>query len=482
MNKPLIAIVGRPNVGKSTLFNRLVGERLAVVDDAPGTTRDRLHADSEWNGRSFTVVDTGGMGTLPERAPRDDAHVFTAELNRHIRRQAEIAVAEADAVLFVVDAEAGITATDREVAGILRRHQRMADGTMQPPVFVVANKAETAERRQAAVEFFGLGLGEVHPVSAIHGVGTGDLLDALVESFPPQETAEDESVKIAIVGRPNVGKSSLLNALLGEERAIVSPLPGTTRDAIDTRLDVVSESGDTAHAIPVTLIDTAGIRRRGHIDPGVEQYSVLRALRAIKRCDVALLLIDAAEGVTAQDAHIAGFILDESKSVVLVVNKWDMIAADRSNERMGAQPGKDNASAQKEKAFGQAVRAALNFLDYVPIIFISAKTGLRIDPVLPLALRVQNERWVRIPTAELNRIVREAVDRQAPPSKAGKRLKIYYASQVRADPPTFLFHVNDTSLAHFSYERYLENQIRAAYGFLGTPLRLSFRPRSKSRE
>jgi len=544
MDKPLVAIVGRPNVGKSTLFNRLVGERLAVVHDVPGTTRDRLQADSEWNGRVFTLVDTGGIEALPGRAQRGDVStvspqqtrqspsvggtgttshpplaVSSAEFVPHIRRQAEIAIAEADALLFVVDAEAGITSADRDVADTLRmrRSSRLADGVpptdgdylvTQPPIFVVANKAETDARRQAAVEFFELGLGEVYPVSAIHGVGTGDLLDALVESFPTQEVEEEESIKIAIVGRPNVGKSSLLNALLGEERAIVSPLPGTTRDAIDTRIEVVSAPGsapvsstalrgparDASPTLPVTLIDTAGIRRRGHIDPGVEQYSVLRALRAIKRCDVALLLIDAVEGVTAQDAHIAGFILDESKSVALVVNKWDLAeSASRDAAESVTVPSAalwgsarvtshTRSASPKEKAFGQSLRAALNFLDYVPALFISAKTGLRVDQVLPLALRVQEERLVRIPTGELNRIVREAVDRQAPPSKAGKRLKIYYVSQVRADPPTFLFHVNDTNLAHFSYERYLENQIRKAYGFLGTPLRLSFRPRGRGRE
>ena len=476
MRKPLVAIVGRPNVGKSTLFNRLVGERLAVVDDAPGTTRDRLQADSEWSGRTFTVVDTGGIEVVPERAARSqkplDAHtppaVSSAEFLPQIRRQAEIAVDEADAVLFLVDAEAGLTSADEEVADILRRRQRRVDGKPTPPVFVAANKAETEARRQAAVEFYALGLGEVYPISAIHGVGTGDLLDALVESFLPLEPEEDESIKIAIVGRPNVGKSSLLNALLGEERAIVSPVPGTTRDAIDTHVQV----GD----LPVTLIDTAGIRRRGHIDPGVEKFSVLRALRAIQRCDVALLLIDAVQGITAQDAHVAGFILEENKSVVLVVNKWDSILAQSASGNSGAATPKQN-----QEEFGKWLRSALNFLDYVPILFISAKTGLRVEQVLPLALRVQEERLVRIPTGELNRIVREAVDRAAPPTKAGKRLKIFYASQVRTDPPTFLFHVNDTDLVHFSYKRYLENQIRERYGFLGTPLRLSFRPRGKDR-
>jgi GTP-binding protein len=480
MNKPLVAIVGRPNVGKSTLFNRLVGERLAVVDDTPGTTRDRLQADAEWNGRAFTVIDTGGIESVPGRVARGDKPlgehtplaVASAEYIPHIRRQAEIAVSEADAILFLVDATAGITAADQEVADTLRvRRQQRAEGEV--PIFVVANKSETEERRQAALEFYALGLGEVYAISAIHSIGTGDLLDALVGTFPSQAIEEDESVKIAIVGRPNVGKSSLLNALLGEERAIVSPVPGTTRDAIDTRLEVKSASGDASHNIPVTLIDTAGIRRRGHIEPGVEQYSVLRALRAIKRCDVALLLIDAVDGVTAQDAHVAGFILEENKSAVLVVNKWDLYES--ANQRVS-----ESAKRATQKEFEQTLRTSLNFLDYVPVLFISAKTGLRVDEVMPLALRVQEERLLRIPTGDLNRIVREAVDKQAPPTKAGKRLKIYYVSQVRTDPPTFLFHVNDPQLVHFSYERYLENQIRAKYPFVGTPLRLSFRPRRKA--
>ena len=467
VSKPLVAIVGRPNVGKSTLFNRLAGARLAVVDDTPGTTRDRLHADSEWNGRAFTLIDTGGMESVPARRPAPaalGAHtplaIASAEYIPQVRRQAEMAVAEADAILFVVDAQGGITAADEAVTEILRRHQREVDGIRQPPIFVVANKADNEARRQSALEFFALGLGEVYPISALHGTGTGDLLDALVETFPTQAAGEDESIKIAIVGRPNVGKSSLLNALLGEERVIVSPVPGTTRDAIDTPIQ--------AGGLAVTLIDTAGIRRRGHIDPGVEKFSVLRALRAIERCDVALLLIDAVDGVTAQDAHIAGMILEANKSVVLLVNKWDVKVAEEKGRR-----------GEGEREFGQVLRQALNFLDYVPVLFISAKTGLRVDEVLPVALRVQEERLRRVPTGELNRIVREAVDKQAPPTKAGKRLKIYYASQVRTDPPTFLFHVNDPNLVHFSYERYIENQIRQAYSFLGTPLRLSFRPRSR---
>lgn len=475
MTKPIVAIVGRPNVGKSTLFNRLAGERLAVVDDTPGTTRDRLQAESDWNGRVFTIVDTGGIEVLPERATRGDAKldahtplsISSAEFVPQIRQQAEIAVSAADALIFIVDSETGITSADQVVADVLRRAQRTKDGESYPPILVVANKADNNEREMTSHEFYALGLGEVYPISAIHGIGVGDMLDALVESFPSQEEEEDESIKIAIVGRPNVGKSSLLNAVLGEERVIVSPVPGTTRDAIDTSIRYAD--------LDLTLIDTAGIRRRGHIEPGVEKYSVLRAMRAIGRCDVALLLIDAVEGVTAQDAHIAGYILEENKSVVLLVNKWDMI-------QPGLRPGSEDKPTQKEEEFAYALRNALNFLDYVPVLFISAKSGLRVEDVLPLALRVQEERLVRIPTAEVNRILREAIDKQAPPTKAGKRLKIFYGSQVRSDPPTFLFHVNDPKLVHFSYERYLENQIRKVYHFLGTPLRLSFRKRGKDRE
>jgi GTP-binding protein len=457
MTKPLVALVGRPNVGKSTLFNRLAGQRLAVVDDIPGTTRDRIEAESEWNGHAFTVVDTGGIEVLPERIERGSkplsAHtplaVASAEFIPQVREQAEMAIAAADTVVLVVDAAGGITAADEEVAEILRRSRK--------PVLVAANKADSARRREEAVEFYALGLGEVFPVSALHGTGTGDLLDAVVAAFPPQETEpEDESIKIAIVGRPNVGKSSLLNAILGHERAIVSPIPGTTRDALDTR--IVWET------LPVTLIDTAGIRRRGHIEVGVEKYSVLRALKAIQRADVVLLLIDAMDGVTAQDTHIAGFILEEVKSAVVVLNKWDAV------------PGKTGKTMNE---FTAHVRSALNFMDYVPVLFVSAKLGTRVESVLPTALRVQEERLIRIPTGELNRIIREAMERQSPPSKAGKRLNIYYVTQPRTDPPTFVFYVNDTDLVHFSYERYLENQVRAAYGFFGTPLRFSFRRRKR---
>lgn len=474
MTKPLVALVGRPNVGKSTLFNRLAGERLAVVDETAGTTRDRLHADAEWNGRVFTVIDTGGIEL--ERVRKSDrplsANTSNAQASQEfaplIRAQAEIAIREADAVVFVVDCEAGLTNADREVAEILRRYQSEKDGEPWPPIFVAANKADNAERRQEAYEFYELGLGEVFAISAMHGQSTGDLLDAIVKSFAPIEPTEtDDSIKIAIVGRPNVGKSSILNAVLGQERAIVSPVPGTTRDAIDTQL----EWGN----LPVTLIDTAGIRRRGHIDPGVEKYSVMRALRAIERADVALLVIDAVEGVTAQDAHVAGYILEENKSVVLVINKWDMI-------QPGLQPKEDGSLTPREQDFSNHVRSTLNFLDYVPVLFVSAKTGLRVDEMMNMALRVQEERLSRLPTSEVNRIVREAIDKQSPPTHAGNRLKIFYGTQVRTDPPTFLFFVNDTRLMHFTYERYLENQIRAAHSFIGTPLRLSFRNRAKTED
>ncbi|HKZ69485.1 MAG TPA: ribosome biogenesis GTPase Der [Anaerolineales bacterium] len=456
MPKPLIALVGRPNVGKSTLFNRLIGERLAVVDDTPGTTRDRQFAEAEWNGVLFDLVDTGGIEVMSREPGAKPLSVGSANLIPEIREQAELAITEADAVIFMTDALTGLTAADYEVADILRRHQKSVDGQMRPPIFLVVNKGDNPERRDEAYGFYELGMGDPFAISAMHGIGTGDLLDALIASLPPPAQVEDdESVKIAIVGRPNVGKSSLLNRLLGEERVIVSPIPGTTRDAIDTKLEFAG--------LPVTLIDTAGIRRRGHIEVGVEKYSVLRTLRAIDRADVTLLLVDAVEGVTAQDAHIGGMVIDKSRSVVVVVNKWDAIEKDTYTMH----------------TFTEKVRQDLQFLDFVPLLFISAKTGQRCDQVLPTALRVQEERLVRIPTAELNRLVREAMDKHMPTFKSGKRLKIFYASQVNTDPPTFLFHVNDPQLVHFTYRRFLENQIRERFNFLGTPLRLSFRGRGE---
>lgn len=445
---PLVALVGRPNVGKSTLFNRIVGRRLAIVHDRPGTTRDRQHAEAEWRGIVFILVDTGGLETFdtvssPNAEPLAED---SAQFLQQMRRQAEIAIGDADVIVFVVDLLAGITSADEEVADILRRSGK--------PVMIAASKGDSAARREEAYEFYALGFEEVYPVSGLHGSGVGDLLDAVVEALPrqpPETDEEDETLRIAILGRPNVGKSSLLNRLLGEERAIVSPVAGTTRDAIDTHL--------TWHGEPIILIDTAGIRRRGRIDQGVEQYSVLRALRAMKRANVCLLLIDAMDGVTSQDAHIAGYILEEMKSVVVLINKWDAIEKDSStmNEHI------------------EHVRQELNFLAYVPVEFISAKTGQRVDRIIPLAKQVYEERFYRIPTSEVNRILRNAVDRQAPPIKSGRRLKIRYGSQVAVDPPKFLFNVNEEELVHFSYQRYLENQIRAVYPFTGTPINMEFR-------
>jgi GTP-binding protein len=461
MSTPIVALVGRPNVGKSTLFNRIVGRRIAVVDDRPGTTRDRLLAQAEWNGVAFTVVDTGGIEVLPESVdagkrpgPERVLAQDSAPYIPLIRSQAEQAIADADAVIFLTDAASGQTAADEEVADILRR--------ARCPVFLAANKADNERLRQDALEFYALGLGEVYPVSALHGTGVADLLDEVVEALPAAE-AEDEAnqdsrIKLAIVGRPNVGKSSLLNKLLGEERAIVSPVAGTTRDAIDTHLEW--------EGTPVTLIDTAGIRRRGKIERGVERYSVLRALKAIQRADVALLVIDGVDGVTAQDAHVASFILEEWASVVVLVNKWD--AVEKDTHTMAE--------------YTKWVREALKFLDYVPVLYISALTGKRVDKVIPEALAVQQARCQRVPTGELNRLVQDALARHAPPSKRGKRLKVYYASQPGVDPPTFVFHVNDTELVHFGYERYLENKLREAYAFTGTPLKLVFKPRGRKED
>jgi len=448
MPKPIVALVGRPNVGKSTLFNRLAGERLAIVDETPGTTRDRLFSEAEWNGRAFNIVDTGGID--PTHGGRTPLSIGSADFINEIREQAQVAIQEADAVLFVNDGETGVTPPDREVAEILRRSQKkLPDGTFWPPIFIVVNKCENAERRAQANEFYELGLGDPYPLSAVHGTGTGDLLDDLVKSFPAQEAeGEDDSVKIAIVGKPNAGKSSLLNKLAGAERAIVSPIAGTTRDSIDTRIEY--------EGIEVTLIDTAGIRRRGKIEHGVEQYSVLRSFKSIERADVALLMIDATTGITSQDAHIAGFILEEWKSCVVLVNKWDAL--------------EKNSFTMDE--YTRKIRTDLNFMDYVPLLFISAKTGQRVEQVLPMALRVQEERLARLTTSRINQVIQKAQDMHAHPSHAGRQLKMYYGTQVRSDPPTFMIYVNDPKLMHFTYLRYLENQIRAEYGFLGTPIRI----------
>ena len=448
MTKPIVALVGRPNVGKSTLFNRLVGERMAIVDDTPGTTRDRLFGEAEWNGRTFHVVDTGGID--PTHGGKTPLSIGSADFIEEIKTQAQVAISEADAVLFINDGEAGVTSPDLEVATILRRSQKkLEDGSFWPPIFVVVNKCDNEDRRNAASEFYELGLGDPIAISAVHGTSTGDLLDLLVASFPEQgKEEEDESVKIAIVGKPNAGKSSLLNKLVGKERAIVSSIAGTTRDATDTKIEV--------DGLEVTLIDTAGIRRRGKIEPGVEQFSVLRAFKAIERADVALLMIDATTGITSQDAHIAGFILDQWKSCVVIVNKWDAIE-------------KDSFTMEE---YTKKIRSDLNFMDYVPLLFISAKTGQRVEQVMPMALRVQEERLARLTTSKINEVIHRAQDAHPHPSHAGRHMKMFYGTQVRSDPPTFMIYVNEPKLMHFTYLRYLENQIREEYGFLGTPIRI----------
>jgi len=502
---PIVAIVGRPNVGKSTLFNRIVGERMAVVEDEAGTTRDRLYGDSEWNGRRFVIVDTGGL----DRAPGD-------VIEMKVQEQARQAIGEADVVIFVVDAAAGVTPADLEAAELLR--------AATAPVIVAVNKADNQKRDLEAVEFYELGWEELYPISAAHGRGTGDLMDAIVWALPPESSEEiarrqreqeaeawsreeaagrleayvvgsepdedDESaeagvdaepetlteaeagrrwdaliaaegeetpVAIAIVGRPNVGKSSLLNALLGEERAIVSDVPGTTRDATDTPL----EWGRST----VMLIDTAGIKRRGKVasGPAAERHSTLRTLRAITRADVAILVIDAVEGLTAQDAHVAGYVVDEGRGLVVAVNKWDLVAD------------------KTDKTFDQYVtwiRSEAPFLDFASILSISAKTGQRVGRVLEAAIDVWGERRKRVSTAELNRLVAEASSRVTAPIVKGKRPKIFYATQVAVAPPTFVFFARDAGSVHFSYRRYLENQLRVAFGFDGTPIRLIFRERS----
>jgi len=468
--KPLVAIVGRPNVGKSTFFNRMIGERVAIVEDMPGTTRDRIYGDTDWNGREFTLIDTGGLelGTgIPVGQVGLDGQ--PGDIMKNVRLQAELAIEEADVIVFMVDARAGITAADDEVADLLRRTRK--------PVILAANKADNAERRQDAVEFYSLGLGEPIVLSAIQGTGTGDLLDEIVEALPPadeEEELEDEDVsRVAIVGRPNVGKSSLLNAILGSDRAIVSDVPGTTRDAIDTEVEFKGRK--------LILVDTAGIRRRGKVGVGVEKFSVLRSTRAIERSDVAVLMIDASDGLTAQDTHIAGEIQERAKGVVVVVNKWDLAQAQLRAEREGNSPHPDEEIASAE-AYRRIIAEGLKFIPYAPIIFASAKTGYHVQSLLETVLNIADMRYLRIATSRLNAVVQDAVRRHNPTPVKNKILKIYYATQTGVNPPTFALFVNDTAAVHFSYERYLENKLREAFGFKGTGIRLFFRPRAKAEE
>jgi len=436
MTKPIVAIVGRTNVGKSTLFNRLVGKRLAIIEDEPGTTRDRLYSDIDWKGSGLTLIDTGGLVPVPP-----------SELAQRVKEQVEVAIEEADSIIFLVDVLDGVTHMDREIAEMLRRCDK--------PVMLAANKADNERRSLNAAEFYELAMGDPLPVRAYHDLGVDELLDRVVDSlpyFPPEE--ELEMLKVAIVGRPNVGKSMLLNAILHKERAIVTDTPGTTRDAIDT---IFEHNGER-----MLLIDTAGIRRRGRVGGGIERYSVARALRAISRADVALLLTEATEPLTAQDTHIAGYIQQASKGMVLVVNKWDLV------EEMADR-----------KQYTREIRNRLKFMPYVPILYISAKFRKGVDDVLSVAREIFEQRKKRVTTAQLNSVVRDAVGAHAPPSAAGKKLNILYATQAETSPPTFVFFVNNASLIHFSYQRYLENRLRQSFGFHGTPLRLIFKRRGE---
>ncbi len=442
MAKPIVAIVGRPNVGKSTLFNRLIGERLAIVADTAGTTRDRLYADVEFSGREFIVIDTGGLA-LHEAG---DLPGTPAGMLAGVRAQARIAIEEADAIVFIVDVEQGTAPDDFEIAEILRRTAK--------PVFLVVNKADNLKREEEAVEFYQLGLGDPITISALHGIGIGELLERITASLPEEVQEEPSEVPhLAIVGRPNVGKSSLLNAILGEERAVVSDIPGTTRDAVDTQINWDGQ--------PVILIDTAGLRKRGHIVPGIEKYSTLRALRAIARAEVALLVVDAADDVMAQDQHVAHYVLEEGKGVVIVVNKWDL-------------PEKETRTMDE---YTKRIRSSLDFIAYAPIVFVSAKTRQRVRQVIDKALDVRRAWQMRVPTGELNELLRQATLRHVPPPQGKRVLKFYYATQAGTAPPTFVFFVNDKRLVHFSYERYLENQLRERWGFEGAPLKMVFRNR-----
>ena len=437
MAKPIVAIVGRQNVGKSTLLNRLAGKRIAIVDDVPGTTRDRIMADVNVSGNEFTVVDTGGLEPRPDSA-----------MAQVVNEQVEVATGEADAIIFLTDVRDGVTPVDLEIADRLRKTSK--------PVVLVANKADNARFEGGVVEFYELGLGEPVAVSAYHDRGIPELVDRVISLLPPPSpvSAGPEAIKVAIVGRPNVGKSTLLNALLGGERAIVDDAPGTTRDAIDTLVDFEGKS--------VLLIDTAGIKRRGRIGGGVGQYSVIRALRAIERSDIALLVLDVGQLVTAQDMHIAGYIQQAAKGIIITVNKWDLVQAGDIAE------------------YDRYVRGQFRFMAYAPVLCLSAKLGRGVDKIMPQVVRIFEERLKRLSTAVVNSVVQEAVASHGLPRKGGRQLKILYATQAEVNPPTFVFFVNYPQLVHFSYQRYLENRLRRAFGFDGTPVRFVFKAREES--
>ena len=438
MSKPLVAIVGRPNVGKSTLFNRLIGRRLSIVEDTPGVTRDRIYADAEWLTHSFTLIDTGGIEPESE-------DIIAVQM----RRQAELAIETADVIVFLVDGREGMTAADEEVAAMLRKSNK--------PVVLAVNKLDAPKYNDAIYEFYALGLGDPIIISAGQGLGLGDMLDEVCAHFPLEAQEEGEHpLNIAVVGKPNVGKSSLVNAILGEERCIVSNIPGTTRDAVDTLFTVDGE--------PFVLVDTAGIRRKRAVeDETIERYSVIRSLAAVRRADVVLIVVDAEQGLSEQDVKIAGYVHEEGKPSVLVVNKWDLIE-------------KDTNTMNK---FKKDMQVDLAFMDYVPFLFLSAKTGQRVNKLLSAAKESYAQSIRRITTGTLNDIVNEAVSMTEPPAMSGKRLKIYYATEVSVQPPTFVIFVNDEVLVHFSYKRYMENYFRKTFGFQGTPIKIIFRNRGK---
>ena len=440
MAKPVVAIVGRPNVGKSMLFNKLIGKRLSIVEDTPGVTRDRLYAECEWAGRVFTLVDTGGI------EPQTDSEIL-----KFMRDQAEIAIQNADVIVFITDLKTGLTASDQDVANMLQKSNK--------PIILAVNKSDSVGEPPAEFyEFYNLGLGEPIPISAVHGHGTGDLLDKCIEYFPGEEEIEEEDlgIKVALIGKPNVGKSSLTNKILGEERVIVSDMAGTTRDAVDSAFE--NEYGK------YVFIDTAGIRKKSKVNDDIEKFSVLRASMAVERSDVCLIMIDAQEGVTEQDTKVAGIAHDAGKACIIVVNKWDLVE-------------KDDKTLRKEE---EKIRKDLSYMTYAPILFISAKTGQRVGKLFEMINKAYDESCKRITTGQLNNVLADAVARVQPPTDRGKRLKVYYITQTGVRPPNFVMFCNDAKLFHFSYRRYLENKLREVFGFEGTPIRVVIRQKGEN--
>lgn len=435
MSKPVVAIVGRPNVGKSTFFNYLAGKRISIIEDTPGVTRDRIYAESEWRGKEFTIIDTGGIEAYSEDF-----------IKQQMIRQAQIAIDTADVIVLMVDLKTGMNAADEDVAVMLRKSSK--------PVVVAVNKADRiGDTPPEAYEFYNLGMGEIYPISSIHGLGIGDLLDAIYEHFPTEDVLgkEDDCIKVAVIGKPNAGKSSLINRIMGEERVIVSDVPGTTRDAIDTFYEIDGKR--------YMFIDTAGIRRKSKIEEGIEKYSIIRSWTAVDRADVCIIMIDAKDGVTEQDTKIAGYAHEQGKASIIAINKWDSI---------------EKSTGTMEK-YRKKVIGDLEFMSYAPIVFISAITGQRVDRLFELIEYVNAQASFRVSTGLLNDVLNDALAMVQPPSDKGKRLKIYYMTQTGVKPPSFVVFVNDAELMHFSYTRYLQNTLRSNFGFEGTPIRFTIK-------